>query len=105
MSKQIKTFVSELNPITQQIGNHIMSALSETNTAAVLTSLVPGFPQDRIASVPISREQLVKIHQLLASEQQVVLESNQNESKERSIGFHVDIPKTSEGSDTAGEET
>ena len=92
MSKNIKTFVSDLNPVTQQIGNHIMSALSEPKTAAVLTSLVPGFPQDRIASVPVTREQLMKIHALLASDQVLALEPKKREGEERNIGFHIDLP-------------
>ena len=103
MSNQLKTFVSELSPVTHQIGSHIMSALSEANTAAVLTSLVPGFPQDRIASIPVTRAQLQRIHQLLAEEQRVALEATEKEEQDRSIGFHVDIPDSPDQSDGQGE--
>ena len=67
--KEMKTFISDLQPISQQVGSHIISALQQPNTAAVLTSIVPGFPTDRIVSTPLSPEQMFFIQKVLQQEQ------------------------------------
>lgn len=87
--KGIKTFVSDLEPISQQVGKHIITALQQPKTAAVLTSIVPGFPTDRIASIPLTAEQMMQIRLLLQQEQLAAIQSNEGE-EERSIGFRVD---------------
>ena len=95
MSNKPKSFVTELQPITQQIGTHILTALSEEGTAAVLTSIVPGLGSDRVASVPVSREQLMLIHQILHAQQQKMIEEPTNE-EDRSIGFQIEMPAQEE---------
>ena len=88
--KGIKTFVSDLEPISQQVGKHIITALQQPNTAAVLTSIVPGFPTDRIASIPISKEQMIQIRMLLQQEQLAAMAPESAPEEDRSIGFRVD---------------
>ena len=89
--KGVKTFVSDLSPISQQVGNHIITALKQPNTAAVLTSIVPGFPTDRIASIPLTPAQMVQVRRLLAQEQLEMIEAEAQD--DRSIGFRVDEEK------------
>ena len=98
MSKKgIPTFVAEIQPIEYQVGAHILAALSQPNTAAVLTSIVPGLGRDRVASIPISAEQLAMIHALLQQEQRLAItEERSVEEEERSIGFQIDVPISSE---------
>ena len=95
MSNKIKSFVTELQPITQQVGTHILTALSEDGTAAVLTSIVPGLGSDRVASIPVSREQLMLINQILHAQQQRMIEEPTDED-DRSIGFQIEMPKQEE---------
>ena len=95
MSNKIKSFVTELQPITQQVGTHILTALSEDGTAAVLTSIVPGLASDRVASVPVSREQLMLINQILHAQQQKMIEEPTDE-EDRSIGFQIEMPSKEE---------
>ena len=80
-----KMFVSELQPISQQVGQHIIKALQQSGTAAVLTSIVPGFPTDRIVSTPITIEQMTKIRQIL----QPVIDVSTSEDDDRQIGFQL----------------
>ena len=93
-NKQGLPIVTEIQPISQQIGAHILSALQrEDDTVAVLTSIVPGVGPDRVVSVPISRSQLLQIQAFLQSEQ---LEDRVQE-EERTIGF--EIPKSAQEED------
>ena len=97
MSNKVKSFVTEIQPVTQQVGSHILSALSQQGTAAVLTSIVPGLGVDRVASIPVSQEQLMLIHQILhAHQQKAITEPRTEDEEERSIGFQVDVPQHDE---------
>ena len=79
-----KMFVSELQPISQQVGQHIIKALQQPRTAAVITSIVPGFPTDRLVSTPITVEQMAQIRQIL----QPVIDVASAED-DRQIGFQL----------------
>jgi hypothetical protein len=94
MSEQgIKSFVTDLKPIEHQVGEHILTALTQPNTAAILTSLVPGMGKDRVASIPITRQQLLMIQSLLQQEQRLAItEERSAEEEERSIGFQIEVP-------------
>lgn len=96
--KGIKSFVTDLKPIELQVGEHILTALTQPNTAAILTSLVPGIGNDRVASIPVTHQQLSKIQSLLMQEQRLAItEERSAEEEERSIGFQIEVPmKTSE---------
>ena len=97
MSDKVKSFVTEIQPITQQVGGHILSALSQKDTAAVLTSIVPGLGVDRVASIPVSQEQLILIHKILhAHQQKAISQPRSEEEEERNIGFQVEVPAQKE---------
>ena len=55
------TFVTELNPITQQVGTHVLAALKNDDCVAVLTTIAAGFPTDRVVSVPLNAEQMNEV--------------------------------------------
>ena len=89
MSEQgIKTLVSPLQPISQQVGEHIITALKQPDTAAVLTSIVPGFPTDRLASIPLTTQQTLQIRALLEQQQLAIIEGEEEE-QDRNIGFVI----------------
>ena len=71
--KGIKSFVTDLKPIEHQVGEHILTALTQPNTAGILTSIVPGLGKDRVASIPITRQQLLMIQSLLQQEQRLAI--------------------------------
>ena len=97
--KNITSFVTELHPIEQQIGGHILSALSQPGTAAVLTSVVPGLGKDRVASIPLNQEQIIRIQAMLQQDQRLAITQERTaEEEERSIGFQVEMPEVSEKS-------
>ena len=95
-NKGIPSLVTEIHPIEHQVGAHILTALSQPNTAAVLTSVMPGLGRDRVASIPLTAEQLLMIQALLQQEQRLAItEERSPEEEERSIGFQIDVPVSS----------
>ena len=91
--KNLTSFVTDLNPIEQQIGGHILSALSQPGTAAVLTSIVPGLGRDRVASIPLTQQQIIMIQSMLQQDQRLATtQERDEEEEERSIGFQIEMP-------------
>ena len=64
-SDGMPTFVTELNPITQQVGTHVLAALKSGDCVAVLTTIAAGFPSDRVVSVPLNAEQMNEVGVIL----------------------------------------
>ena len=90
----ISSLVTDLQPIEHQVGAHTLKALSQPGTAAVLTSVVPGLGRDRVASIPITKQQLMMIQQLLQQEQRLAITQERSpEEEERSIGFQIEVPE------------
>ena len=59
------TLVTELAPITQQVGSHVLNALREEDCVAVLSTIVAGFPTDRVVSVPLNASQMAEVGVIL----------------------------------------
>ena len=96
MSDPLRRVITPLQSIPEQIGNNILTTLKDGNVAGVLTTIVPGFPQDQIVSVPVSMEQLQMFYQLLHHNQrnlieQAMLEDDYTSSDERPIGFQIPV--------------
>jgi hypothetical protein len=92
--KGLDPIVTEIQPITQQIGEHILSALQrDDDSIAVLTSIVPGLGVERVVSIPISKHQFQKIQLFLQQSkiEQMELEKNNTPEEERPIGFELPI--------------
>ena len=93
-NKQGLPLITEIQPISQQIGTHILSALQRADDAvAVLTSIIPNVGLDRVVSMPISRAQFVQIQAFL---QQSQLEEHPEEEEQRAIGFEIPKPQQEE---------
>jgi hypothetical protein len=92
MSDEIRRVVTPLHSIAEQVGNNILATLNDAETSGVLTSIVPGFPQDQIVSIPLTVEQIQMIHSLLQAHQLEILQQptdEENDEDERQIGFQI----------------
>jgi len=83
--KQSQRFITRLQTIERQVGEHILAALEDEETVAVLTTVASGLRADRIVSVPLSREQVADITHVL---QQAQVDPDEDDA-EPTIGFHV----------------
>ena len=59
------TLVTDLSPITQQVGAHVLNALQQDECVAVISTIVAGFPTDRVVSVPLNSEQMAEVGLIL----------------------------------------
>ena len=101
MSDPLRRVITPLQSIPEQIGTNILTTLKQGNVAGVLTTIVPGFPQDQIVSVPVSMEQLQMFYQLLHQSQrslieQAMLEEDYTSSEDRAIGFQIPVGEEQE---------
>ena len=78
-------YVTRLQTIERQVGEHVLAALEDPEAVAVLTTIASGLRADRVVSVPLSRDQVADITQILAQAQ---IEPEEEE-EETTIGFHV----------------
>lgn len=86
----LEPLVTELLPITDQVGRHVMNALQEPDAVAVLTTIVAGVSSDRVVSVALTPEQMAGVQAVLES-----IEAEDEEAaadEERCIGFQCRIP-------------
>ena len=78
--------VTPLRPIAHQVGEHILHALEVEETVAVLTTVTGSKTGQQIVSIPITGEQLQKVHSLITE----IHESNEPE-RVPCVGFHCYI--------------
>lgn len=83
--------VTELLPVTEQVGRHVMTALNDPEAVAVLTTLVPGMARDRVVSVGLSRGQLLEVQALLDEIEQE--DEDAASDAARCIGFQCQLDK------------
>jgi hypothetical protein len=83
------TLVTDLSPITEQVGTHVLNALQEDECVAVISTIVPGFPTDRVVSVPLNSNQMANIGAIL---NEVVDEPDGPEDRP-CIGFQCRLPE------------
>lgn len=62
-------YVTDLTTIPCQVGEHLLTALRDEETLAVITTIVTGIRSDRVVSMPLTREQLVEVQVILAQVQ------------------------------------
>ena len=86
----LQPLVTELTPITEQVGNHVLTALQEEECVAVLTTLVGGYPTDKVVSVALNAEQMANVGEILGEVQK---EPEDADEEAICIGFHCHIPK------------
>jgi hypothetical protein len=86
----LQPLVTELLPITDQVGRHVMNALHEPGAVAVLTTIVTGITSDRVVSVALTPEQMAGVQAVLESIEQEDEETAADEH--RCIGFQCRLP-------------
>ncbi|MAY80692.1 MAG: hypothetical protein CL930_07890 [Deltaproteobacteria bacterium] len=88
----VQPIVTEVLPITDQIGRHVMSALHSPGSVAVLTTIVTGINSDRIVSVGLTPEQMAGVQAVIES---IAAEDEEAAAdEERCIGFQCRVPGT-----------
>ena len=83
--KKTAQYVTRLQTIERQVGEHVLAALEDPEAVAVLTTVASGLRADRVVSVPLTGEQVADITQILARAQA----EPEDEEEETTIGFHV----------------
>ena len=91
VKKALTPLVTQLAPITEQVGTHVLQALQDAETVAVLTTVVAGFPADRVVSLPLTNAQLASVQKLLMQVQAEPAPQTEEEEA-RCIGFQCQIP-------------
>ncbi|MBC8202797.1 MAG: hypothetical protein H8E91_03120 [Planctomycetes bacterium] len=61
----IPTFVTPLQPIGKQIGEHVMTALEDKKTVAVLTTITGSSAGQQVISIPLTSEHLQQVQSLI----------------------------------------
>jgi hypothetical protein len=108
MSDEIRRVVTPLQSIAEQVGNNILATLKEADSAGVLTTIVPGFPQDQVVSIPLSNEQIHLISQILHQQQLAMMQQKEeleDDDSDRQIGFQVSEDSENEVDITASAES
>ncbi|MEL6341773.1 MAG: hypothetical protein AAFV53_01475 [Myxococcota bacterium] len=57
--------VTPLQSLNEQVGHHVLQALQQPNSVALLSTIVPGVGQDRVVSVPLTPQQFQAVQGLL----------------------------------------
>ena len=91
VKKALTPLVTQLAPITEQVGTHVLQALQDAETVAALTTVVAGFPADRVVSLPLTNAQLASVQKLLMQVQAEPAPQTEEEEA-RCIGFQCQIP-------------
>lgn len=82
-----RRFITRLVPIEQQVGEHVIAALQQPDTVAVLTTVLPGGDgAQHIVSVPLSQDRLEQVRDMLEEN------TDQDLSRVPCIGFHCFLP-------------
>ena len=79
----IPSFITPLQPIMRQIGEHVLTALEEDETLAVLTTITESPAGQQVISIPLTSDHLKQVHDLLE-------EIHQSNEPQRvpCVGFH-----------------
>ena len=79
----LRTVVTPLMPVVQQLGNHVMGALQQPDTVAVLTTITGSRNGQQVVSIPLSPQQMNQVNLFLSQ----VEESEEPELID-CVGFH-----------------
>jgi len=78
--------VTPLRPIAHQVGEHVLHALNQEETVAVLTTVTNSKNGQQVVSIPLTSIQVQQVHELI----QDIHESNEPE-RIPCVGFHCYI--------------
>ena len=79
----IPHLITSLHSIPNQVGSHVMSALAQEETVAVLTTVTGSSHGQQVISIPLTAEHVQQVHELIQS----IHESNEPE-RVPCVGFH-----------------
>lgn len=81
--QQVSHFVTSIKDVHQQVGEHVIGALQQPNTVAVITSVVvgPGGKQ-HIVSAALDPQKAALVNQLIAGAKQ------QRREETQCVGYH-----------------
>lgn len=87
---ELQPISTPLTSFTEQVGQHVVTALQQEDTVAVISAIVPGIGHggDRIVSMPVGPAMMAQIDALLQGAHQIP----QEEFEEKCIGFQCQIP-------------
>jgi hypothetical protein len=83
--------VTMIRSIERQVGEHVLAALDDDEAVAAITTLVPGVRNDRIVSMPLDRDQVQAIQDILqqAQAEAEAAEDDEPGRREGFLGFHT----------------
>ena len=90
-----QTLVTPLTSIQTQVGTHIMQALGQAETVAVITMVTGSSTGQQIVSMPLDADDMNQVQTLLAQ-----VDANDEPHTEKCVGFHCDYPLTNQEEDT-----
>lgn len=76
-------FVTPLHPIVLQVGQHVLSALEDEETVAVLTTITGSSQGQQVISVPLTAEHVQQVHALISE-----IHSSDEPETVACVGFH-----------------
>ncbi|HJN71764.1 MAG TPA: hypothetical protein QF528_04140 [Phycisphaerales bacterium] len=79
----IPTFVTPLQPIAKQVGEHVMTALEDKETVAVLTTVTGSAAGQQVVSIPLTSEHLQQVHGLIEE-----IHTSDEPERVPCVGFH-----------------
>lgn len=79
----IPSMVSDIVPLTEQVGGHVLQALKDPAVVAVVTTFVPGVGRDRVVSMPMGQEQLAQVQAFLMQ-----MQDTKKPDPPKCVGFH-----------------
>ncbi|MDP7029288.1 MAG: hypothetical protein QF733_03605 [Phycisphaerales bacterium] len=99
--------VTMLQSIDRQVGEHVMAALHEEEAVAAITTLIPGVRHDRVVSLPLTKDQVEAIRDVLQQAEAEASDADDEEEGRREgfLGFHtvLKLEDEDEPVDTGGE--
>lgn len=90
--KGIPSYVTNLTPVTEQVGGHVLKALQSPEVVAVVTTLVPGMGTDRVVSMPVDAARMGMIQALLAQ-----VHDTKQPDPPKCVGFHCRLEDEAAG--------
>ena len=96
-----KHHITSIRTVERQVGDHVMAALEDNDTVAVLTTIVGGVRTDRIVSLPLNQQQAAAVSELLQAVQAEAEDDDEDTDGRREgfLGFHAVLRDDTEKED------
>lgn len=82
-----ETIVTPLTSMETQVGAHVIQALEQTETVAVITMVTGGRTGQQIISIPLDDHDMENVHALLQR-----LDGQDAPETDQCVGFHCEFP-------------